>query len=267
MLLAFYSNNSLVYICLDEGISMTKSEFAKALGVSRPTISSYCAKGMPQEADGTLDEAACREWILANVRVQTGSRGLGGRVAADDADTADSAARLLKARADIAELTAERLKGGTEDEVRLKQMRVMAHHCWWAFQRHSYSGFMPRLTAGTSVDRLAWQKMSLAVLQRDKEIMNDIERVVQEGIDGLLEPVSGTGSWDGGPARPLPQAKETFTTEEVAAGLRAELDIVRDRLLEIPANLAPRLAELKDPKQIGHAIYEEVRLALTELTK
>jgi hypothetical protein len=254
-------------------MSITKAAFAKALGVSRPTISSYCAKGMPQTADGTLDEEACREWIRANIRAQTGSRGLGGRVLAetgeDFEDTADSAARLLKARADIAELTAERLKGGTEDEIKLKQMRTMAFNAWWAFQRHSHSGFMSRLTAGTSVtDKAAWKKMSLAVLQRDKEIMADIEKVIQEGIDGLLDPVSGTGTWDGSPAQP-PKAKsaDTFTVDQVTEALKAEYGVVRDRLLEMPANLAPRLAELKDAKQIGDAIYEEIRQALTEITK
>jgi predicted transcriptional regulator len=239
-------------------MSITKAAFADLLGVSRPTISSYCK----------------RDWIKDNIRVQTGARGLGGRVAAetdeDFEDADDSAARLLKARADIAEITAERLKGGTEDVVRLGQMRTMAHHAWWAFQRHSYSGFMPTLTAGTGVtDKLAWHQMSLAVLQRDKEIMRDVETVIQAGIDGLLDPVPGTGSWDGGPNQPLPQAKkdDTFTTAEVTEALKAECAVMRDRLLEMPANLAPRLAELNDPKKIAHAIYAEVRQALTELSQ
>ena len=146
----------------------------------------------------------------------------------------------------------------------------MAYHAWWAFQRHSYSGFMPRLTAGTGItDKLAWQKMSSALLQRDREIMRDIEAVIQEGIDGLLEPVPGTGTWDGSPLQERPRTKadaETFTTAEVTEALKAECDTVRKRLLEIPTNLATRLADMSDPKQIGHAIYEETVKALKELS-
>ena len=42
-----------------------------------------------QEADGRLDDEACRSWIKENVRSQTGMRGLGGRVLADDDDEDD----------------------------------------------------------------------------------------------------------------------------------------------------------------------------------
>ena len=119
---------------------LTKAEFAKALGVSRPTVSAYCRRGMPQEPDGRLNEDACRAWIRENVRAQTGSRGLGGRVLADDdadednLDREHSAARLLKARADLAELALARAQGGTEQEVKIRLIETAIHHLGGAFK-------------------------------------------------------------------------------------------------------------------------------------
>jgi hypothetical protein len=151
---------------------LTKAEFAKALGVSRPTVSSYCRKGMPQEPDGTLDEDVCREWIRQNVRSQTGMRGLGGRVLADDDDadefdTDHSAARLLKARAEKAELELERMKGGTEAEVELKLIESTIANLWWVFQRHS-----PHALTGSF-------------------LQNHWLDVVDKAISGNLNPVHG----------------------------------------------------------------------------
>jgi hypothetical protein len=178
---------------------LTKAEFAKALGVSRPTVSSYCRKGMPQEPDGTLDEDVCREWIRQNVRSQTGMRGLGGRVLADDDDadefdTDHSAARLLKARAEKAELELERMKGGTEAEVELKLIESTIANLWWVFQRHS-----PHALTGSFLqnhwldlkDGPSCSRASSLILARDCVIMRQLADVVDKAISGNLNPVHG----------------------------------------------------------------------------
>jgi hypothetical protein len=176
---------------------LTKAEFAKALGVSRPTVSAYCRRGMPQEPDGRLDEDACRDWIRDNIRPQTGMRGLGGRVLVhdDDIDAKEhSAARLLKARADRAELQLERLKGGTEEEVKLKLIETIILHLWFCFTRHSphtLTGLFLQNNWLTLKDRVACQRVSNLILARDSEIMRQMATVIEDALAGVLEPARG----------------------------------------------------------------------------
>jgi hypothetical protein len=178
---------------------LTKAEFAKALGVSRPTVSSYCRRGMPQEADGTLDEDACREWIRQNIRSQSGMRGLGGRLLADDVDddefdTDHSAARLLKARAEKAELELERMKGGTEQEVKLKLIETIIHHLWWSFQGnspHALTGAFLQNRWLDLKDGPSCARASSLILARDCTIMRQMATVVEQAISGNLTPVNG----------------------------------------------------------------------------
>src|SRR4051794_12643929 len=46
---------------------VTKSELAKALGVSRSRVSQYSTKGMPFGSDGRITLAAARQWIADNL--------------------------------------------------------------------------------------------------------------------------------------------------------------------------------------------------------
>ena len=96
---------------------VSKAELARLLDLSRPAISAYLRRGMPEEADGRLDEGKCREWIRQNVRVQAGLRGEGGRMAAGE-DAAYTGQGLLDAKrvratfmALLAEHRAQRLIG------------------------------------------------------------------------------------------------------------------------------------------------------------
>ncbi|HEY7229551.1 MAG TPA: hypothetical protein VH558_04195 [Pseudolabrys sp.] len=208
---------------------LTKAEFAKALGVSRPTVSSYCRRGMPQEPDGCLDEGKCRAWIKANVRAQTGMRGLGGRVLADDDDNdADvdskehSAARLLKARADRAELELERMRGGTEEERRLKLIETTIAHLWWVFQRHS-----PHATTGLFIgngwlnakDGGSCARASSLIAARDCTIMRQLAGVIEAAFSDGLEPVDGRRD------AMLPWSREQIEwAKEVGDVFQAEID-------------------------------------------
>ena len=85
------------------------------MDLSRSTISAYLRRGMLEQPDGRLDEAACREWIRQNVRVQAGMGGQGGRVAAGEGDDAPGStlteAKSVRAtfEALLAEHRAERL--------------------------------------------------------------------------------------------------------------------------------------------------------------
>ena len=64
-------------------MALTKSAFAKALGVSKSTISRYCAQGMAGHLpDGTIDEEAAREWVRTNVRPHVTDAGAGGAIGA-----------------------------------------------------------------------------------------------------------------------------------------------------------------------------------------
>jgi hypothetical protein len=183
---------------------------------------------MPQEADGRLDEGECRDWIKANVRAQTGMRGLGGRVLADDDDEDDldpkehSAARLLKARADKAELELERMRGGTEEERKLKLIETTIANLWWVFQRHS-----PHALTGAFIgngwlnikDGPACARASSLIVARDCEIMRQMATVVEAAFSDSLEPVSGRRDML------LPWSREQIEwAKEVGDVLQAEVD-------------------------------------------
>jgi hypothetical protein len=179
---------------------LTKSEFAKVLGVSRPTISAYCRRGMPQQPDGTLDEDACREWIRQNIRSQTGMRGLGGRVLADDDEDTDdfdkghSAARLLKARAEKAELELERMRGGSDEEVKLKLIESTIANLWWTFQGNSPHALTGAFLANGWLnikDGPSCARASSLILARDCTIMRQLADVVEAAISGNLAPFNG----------------------------------------------------------------------------
>ena len=66
---------------------VTKSEFARLLDVSRPTVSRHCKDGMPQLADGRLDEDAARQWVKENVRPHVSDHGTGGHIGASGSRT------------------------------------------------------------------------------------------------------------------------------------------------------------------------------------
>jgi hypothetical protein len=185
---------------------VTKSEFARLLGVSRPTVSRYCKDGLPQLADGRLDEDAARAWVKANIRPHVSDSGTGGHIGATGADEADDAltdaeidiarerARWQKARADKAEIEVERMKGGTEEEVKLKLIETVVHHLWWTFQRHSPHALTGRFIGNGWLnvkDGPSCARASSLILARDSEIMRQMATVVEDAISGNLEPVNG----------------------------------------------------------------------------
>jgi phage terminase Nu1 subunit (DNA packaging protein) len=128
----------------------TKTAFAKALGVSKSTISRYCAQGMAGHlSGGTIDEEAAREWVRTNIRPHVTDAGAGGAIGAgaavddidDDTDAVDDIAheraRLTRFKADMAQIELDRLRGDTEEEQKLKLIETAIFHLWWAFQRQS----------------------------------------------------------------------------------------------------------------------------------
>jgi phage terminase Nu1 subunit (DNA packaging protein) len=122
-------------------MALTKTAFAKALGVSKSTISRYCAQGMAGHlSDGTIDEEVAREWVRTNIRPHVTDAGAGGAIGAgapaddseDDEDALDDIARerarWTRIKADIAKLELERLQGGTEEETKLKLIETIIFH-------------------------------------------------------------------------------------------------------------------------------------------
>jgi hypothetical protein len=51
---------------------LTRSVFAKSVGVSSSMVTKWIAAGMPKRADGLLDAAVCHSWLTANIQQRTG---------------------------------------------------------------------------------------------------------------------------------------------------------------------------------------------------
>jgi hypothetical protein len=60
--------------------TITKSELAQTLGVSRSRVSQYVKCGMPVEPDGRIDEAAAAAWVKTNVVPEDGGWGQSSRL-------------------------------------------------------------------------------------------------------------------------------------------------------------------------------------------
>jgi hypothetical protein len=48
-------------------MSVSKTEFARALGVSAARITVFCRRGMPTLASGRIDPVDAADWIVGNV--------------------------------------------------------------------------------------------------------------------------------------------------------------------------------------------------------
>ena len=188
-------------------MALTKSAFAAALGVSKSTISRYCAQGMAGHLpDGTIDEDAAREWVRTNIRPHVTDAGAGGAIGAgaavedfgDDDDVVDDIAyeraRLTRLKADMAQIELERMQGGTEAEQNLKLIEAIIMNLWWAFQRNS-----PHALTGAFLgngwldlkDGPSCARASSLILARDCTIMRQLADVIEAAISGNLAPVNG----------------------------------------------------------------------------
>ena len=49
---------------------ISKAEFARMLGVSKPRISQYVSMGLPVLSDGTLDKALSERWVKSNIALK-----------------------------------------------------------------------------------------------------------------------------------------------------------------------------------------------------
>jgi hypothetical protein len=157
--------------------------------------------------DGQIDEEAARAWVKENIRPHVSDAGTGGHIGAAGGETdADEAlteaeidiarerARWQKARADKAEIEVERMKGGTEEEVKLKLIETVVHHLWWTFQRHSPHALTGRFIGNGWLnvkDGPSCARASSLILGRDCEIMRQMATVIEDAISGNLESVSG----------------------------------------------------------------------------
>jgi hypothetical protein len=144
----------------------------------------------------------------------------------DDEDDIDpkehSAARLLKARADRAELELERMKGGTEHEQKLRQIESIIANLWWDFQRHS-----PHATTGAFIangwldlkDGPSCARASSLIAARDCAIMRQMAAVIEAAFSDGLDPVNGRRE------QLLPwQSEQIEWAKEVGDVFQAEID-------------------------------------------
>jgi phage terminase Nu1 subunit (DNA packaging protein) len=108
--------------------AVSKSGFAKILGVSRAMVGKYCKAGLPQRSDGMLDLERARGWVAGNVdrdaylarrnqapKHDSAQRAKSARAPLPDPplprSLTDERARLAAAMADKAELNVARLRG------------------------------------------------------------------------------------------------------------------------------------------------------------
>ena len=150
-------------------------------------------------------------------------------------DIARERARWQRARADRAVIEVERMRGGTEQEVKLKLIETVICHLWYVFQRHS-----PHALTGAFLnngwlnlkDGPACARASSLILARDCEITRQLATVIEDAISGNLEPVNGRR----GDLIPW-QEYQLEWAAEVGDVFQAELD---DRELLVEAKPQPR---------------------------
>jgi transcriptional regulator with XRE-family HTH domain len=188
---------------------VSKSEFARRLGVHRSTVSNYARRGMPVLPDGRVDAAAAAAWVRSNVHLQSGQRGVGARGAAgltDDpepppktnganghrADLLTESVRLTRARAENIELRNRQLAGGSEEERTLRLINSIAAHCWWEIQRCSPWGLEAGISdlSGLKDATLRYRVRDL-IVGRDEVLAERIRAVIADGLNGRLTPVQG----------------------------------------------------------------------------
>ena len=100
---------------ISEPKSMTKSGFAKAIGVSAGRVSQLIAKGLPVEADGKIDVARGKLWISENIDIgRSVAQAQSAFQFSEEKNrhtlTAEKT-RLMKEQADAAELRNRKLRG------------------------------------------------------------------------------------------------------------------------------------------------------------
>ena len=86
------------------------------------------------------------------------------------------------------------MRGGTEEEQKLRLIETAIHHLWWCFQRHS-----PHALTGAFItngwlnikDGTSCARASSLIAARDCTIMRQMATVIEEAIAGVLEPVHG----------------------------------------------------------------------------
>jgi phage terminase Nu1 subunit (DNA packaging protein) len=80
---------------------LTKSAFARRMGVRETTVRGWVADGMPVRADGKVNEAAARRWVETYLdRARRAARTEG----ASGGTVSDLRARKLSAEADLLEM-------------------------------------------------------------------------------------------------------------------------------------------------------------------
>jgi hypothetical protein len=86
------------------------------------------------------------------------------------------------------------MRGGTEEEVRLKLIETILANIWWAFQRHSVhalTGLFINNGWLALKDGPSCARASSLILARDCEITRQLATVIEDAISGNLEAFSG----------------------------------------------------------------------------
>jgi hypothetical protein len=190
---------------------VSKSEFARRLGVHRSTVSNYARNGMPVLPDGRVDPVAASDWIKRSVHAQAGSRGAGVRGAAGLNDEADAppktnggaknghhksadlleqSVRLTAARAENIELRNKQLAGGVDEERADKLADAIALHVWHEFQKLGPWVLEQAVASLTGAsDPTTRYAVRDEILGRDHMLVQRIRIVIRDGLAGKFEPL------------------------------------------------------------------------------
>src|SRR5262249_32614691 len=92
------------------------------------------------------------------------------------------------------EIDVESMRGGTEEERRLKAIETTIAHLWWTFQRHSPHALTGRFIGNGWLnlkDGVSCARASSLILARDATIMRQLAGVIEAAFSDGLEPTSG----------------------------------------------------------------------------
>ena len=149
------------------------------------------------------------------------------------------------------------MKGGTEEEVKLKLIVTVVHHLWWTFQRHSPHALTGRFIGNGWLnvkDGPSCARASSLILGRDCEIMRQMAAVIEDAISGNLALLNGRRA-DLVPWQP----HQLEWREEVGGVFQAERHLRLARLVLVSdeafkaALKAERDREWARPDRRGHA--------------
>jgi hypothetical protein len=157
-----------------QGLTLSKSEFAAAVGVSPGRVSQLVRDGLPVEADGRVNIDAGKAWIAANIDPRR-RRAL----PSDTASRRSSRAERDSAEAEIAKLRAARLAGDVID----RDATLCAIETRARFERDAWIGWTNR--AAPEIARTVNADLAAIVAVLDRLVRDQLATLAATPVEGI----------------------------------------------------------------------------------